>query len=149
MQKLACLVILAALVSPALFAGGASENLAGQEIVVFSWDVNKPTDSIIAQHVEEFTRATGIKVNHTMMGLADLSTKVSTIFAAQSNAVDVLATWKGTVSQFVPPGYLDDITDKLPAGYADGMHRRDQQLQVQEQDLWPSVLSELPLLLLQ
>jgi multiple sugar transport system substrate-binding protein len=121
MRRFAWLAIFAVLVSPALFAGGGAESTAGQEIVVFSWDVDKPEVSLIAAHIPEFTKQTGIKVNHTMMSLGDLATKAATLFAAGSDAADVIATWKGTINQFVPPGFLEDITDKLPAGYADGM----------------------------
>jgi ABC-type glycerol-3-phosphate transport system substrate-binding protein len=121
MRRLTWVALLAVLVAPAMFATGSSEDLAGQEIVVFTWDVAGPETSMVIQYVPEFTKATGIKVNYSAMGFGDVATKAATIFAAGSDAVDVIATWKSTINQFGAPGYLTDITDLLPKGYADGM----------------------------
>jgi ABC-type glycerol-3-phosphate transport system substrate-binding protein len=121
MRRLVWIAVLAVLVAPAVFATGKTEALAGQEIVVFTWDVDKPDVSLVITHMPEFTKRTGIKVSQTAMSLGDVATKAATIFAAASDAVDVIATWKGTINQFGAPGYLEDITAQLPPGYAEGM----------------------------
>jgi multiple sugar transport system substrate-binding protein len=121
MRRLAWIALLAILVAPEVFAGGTAETLSGQEIVVFSWDVDKAESSLVIQHIPEFTKRTGIKVSHTAMAFGDVATKAATLFAAASDAVDVIATWKGMINQFAAPGYLEDITAALPAGYVDGM----------------------------
>ncbi len=122
MKKLAVLVVLLALAASLAGAKGTEEKgTAGAQLVAFTWDTDKPDQSLIVKHIAEFEKRTGAKVSMTLMGLGDVATKAATIFAAKSDAVDIIATWRGSVNQFAAPGYLVDLTDKLDKGYADGM----------------------------
>jgi len=124
MRKTVLFVAVALLVAALSFSAAQqekSEGLAGTEIVVLTWESGNPESSMIGVHLPGFEAKTGIKVNFTTMGFGDLHTRLATLFASKSDAIDVSAVWKGSVMRFAAPGYLYDITDDLDAGFADGM----------------------------
>lgn len=110
------------LISCIAFVSGQSvaEDAAQKEIVLLTWQSGDPETSLIDVHLGEFESRTGINVNHTTMGFADLHTRIATLFASKSDAIDVFAAWKGTIQGFAKPGYIYDITDDLESEFIDG-----------------------------
>jgi multiple sugar transport system substrate-binding protein len=122
MKRMVFLIILLALAASAGWTRGSQDTgTAGAQLVAFTWDTDKADASLITTHIAEFEKRTGAKVSMTLMGLGDVAAKAATIFAAKSDAVDIIATWRGSINQFAAPGYLDDVTDKLDKSFVGGM----------------------------
>ncbi|MFP4385412.1 MAG: ABC transporter substrate-binding protein [Spirochaetia bacterium] len=125
MKKYLCSILFLLMLGLPLFAMGGgeeeSDTIEGSEIVVLSWESDNPQTSTVKAHLPAFEEQTGVKVNFTTMGFGDLHTRMATLFASKSDAVDVAAVWKGSVQRFAAPGYLYDISDDVSEDYVEGL----------------------------
>lgn len=117
------LIVLVALV--ALIAGCAAPVSApageaapgGQPAAEVTIDVLTFTGPQIAEplqrHGAEFTERTGIKVNVTVVPFSDLYQKILTDLATGTNAFDVYVFAPQWMVDYVEPGYLEPLTDRV------------------------------------
>lgn len=108
----------AAPVSAPAGEAGPSQPAAGEVTI----DVLTFTGPQIAEPLQrrgaEFTERTGIKVNVTVVPFSDLYQKILTDLATGTNAFDVYVFAPQWMVDYVEPGYLEPLTDRV-AGNAE------------------------------
>ena len=105
----------AALASSLLGACGGWPTASGGQVVNLLWS---DTTNARTPLLEDFTKATGIKVNQTIVQYNELLNKINTAVhgGGDFDVVEMDTIW---TAQFASAGWVDDLTDRD--------HRRDQE----------------------
>jgi multiple sugar transport system substrate-binding protein len=91
-------------------AGGKTHE--GVEVTVLTFTGPQIAEPL-QRRAPDFARATGAKVNVVTVPFADLYDKTLTDLATQTNSYDAFVFDPQWMGDYVPPGYLEDITDRV------------------------------------
>src|SRR5512133_3913923 len=97
--------------------GTGADRHKGVEVTVLTFTGPQIAEPL-QRRAPDFARATGAKVNVVTVPFADLYDKVLTDLATGTNSYDAFVFDPQWMGDFVPPGYLEDITDRVKGDQA-------------------------------
>src|SRR6266536_5101524 len=92
-------------------AGGKSHK--GVKVTVLTFTGPQIAEPL-QRRAPEFERLTGAKINVVTVPFSDLYDKILADFATGTNSYDAFVLDPQWMGDFVPPGYLEDITGRVP-----------------------------------
>jgi multiple sugar transport system substrate-binding protein len=110
----ALVLVLAAAVAAACSSGSTSSNqqFSGTTIRVVTFTGPQIAEPL-QRRAPDFEKATGAKVQIITVPFSDLYQKLLTDFATKTNSYDATVFDPQWMGDYVPPGYLEDLTDRV------------------------------------
>jgi multiple sugar transport system substrate-binding protein len=97
---------------PAPAAGGKKHE--GVEVTILTFTGPQIAEPL-QRRAPDFNRLTGAKINVVTIPMSDLYNKILADLATRTNSYDAFVFDPQWLGDFVPPGYLEDITDRVKA----------------------------------
>jgi multiple sugar transport system substrate-binding protein len=94
-------------------AGGGRKH-DGVEVTVLTFTGPQIAEPL-QRRAPDFNRLTGAKINVVTVPFSDLYNKILSDLATRTNSYDAFVFDPQWMGDFVPPGYLEDITDRVQA----------------------------------
>lgn len=110
-RRVLAVMLCAGLVSGMALPAMADEGTDGGEITISTWNDPNPDESLNMYVQAE--KATGVKVNVTVIPESDYSSKLNQIVATGDDSVDVLIVWENDLKNFVDAGGIVPMDDYL------------------------------------
>ena len=98
--------------APAASAGGGGQAFNGVEVNVLTFTGPQIAEPL-QRHAPEFAKQTGAKINVVTVPFSDLYQKVLTDISTGTNSYQAFVFDPQWMGDFVTPGYLADLTDKV------------------------------------
>jgi multiple sugar transport system substrate-binding protein len=92
--------------------GGSKQSFAGVTVNVVTFTGPQIAEPL-QRHAPEFEKLTGAKINVITVPFSDLYQKILTDFSTGTNNYHVIVFDPQWMADFVTPGYLEDLTDRI------------------------------------